>query len=353
MVFDINDFDETLPGPFEWDVKRLVASFEVAARENGFGRKQRQRIVLAVARGYREAMRAFAAMPTLAVWYTHLDVDEALSRYRSELTARSYKRMQDLLVKARKRDSTQAVGKLTVKVDGHHRIVSDPPLVVPLHELFPELADYMYDEFGSLLNGYGNTLNPNRRHLIRQFRLVDMARKVVGVGSVGTAAWILLLEADGGEEHLFLQAKQAQESVLAEHLGASEFAHQGERVVTGQRLMQAASDIFLGWQTGRGVDGVERDFYVRQLRDWKLSVPIEQMVPPGMQAYADLCTWTLARAHARTGDRIAIAAYLGGSDKFDRAMLDFAEAYADLNAADHAALAAAVDDGRAAAQHGV
>jgi uncharacterized protein (DUF2252 family) len=353
LVFDLNDFDETLPGPFEWDVKRLVASFEIAARGNGFTRKERRRIVLAVARGYREAMRAFAAQPILAVWYANLDVDEALSRYRSTLAASRYREVQGMLVKARKRDSTQALGKLTSVVDGRRRIVSDPPLVVPVQELFPEIADDLYDRMRSLLAGYERTLNPNRRHLLRHFRLVDIARKVVGVGSVGTGAWILLLEADGGEDWLLLQAKEAQESVLAPHVEPSAYEQQGERVVTGQRLMQAVSDIFLGWQRTPGVDGVDRDYYVRQLRDWKLSAPIDRMVPEGMQAYADLCTRTLARAHARSGDRVAIAAYLGGSDKFDHAMVEFADAYADLNEIDHGALTAAVADGRVQARTGV
>ncbi len=353
LVFDLNDFDETLPGPFEWDVKRLVASFEIAARENGYTRKERRRIVLAVGRGYREAMRGFADMSVLTLWYAHLDVEDALERYRADLPTSGYKAMQGLMVKARKRDSTQALGKLTSVVDGRRRIISDPPLVVPVRELFPEMADDLFTEIRTLLSSYERTLNPNRRHLLRQFELVDIARKVVGVGSVGTAAWILLLEADGGSEYLFLQAKEAQESVLAEHVGQSDYAQQGERVVTGQRLMQAVSDIFLGWQRTTGVDGVDRDYYVRQLRDWKLSVPIEQMHPVGMRAYADLSTWTLARAHARTGDRFAIAAYLGGSDKFDHAMLDFAEAYADLNETDHAALATAVADGRVRARTGV
>ena len=351
LVFDLNDFDETLPGPFEWDVKRLVASFDVAGRDNGFTRKQRQRIVLSLARGYREAMREFAGMPTLAVWYAHLDVEDVLRRYRDELKTGRYEATEELLAKARKRDSTQAVGKLTNVVDGRRRIVSDPPLVVPIEELFPDLeAEAIYEELSHLVGRYARSLQPNRRHLLREFELVQVARKVVGVGSVGTRAWILLLEGIGGEEWLFLQAKEAQDSVLAEHAGPSRHANQGERVVVGQQLMQAVSDIFLGWQRTTGVDGIDRDYYVRQLRDWKLSAPIEQMVPSGMQKYAGLCAWTLARAHARTGDRIAIAGYLGASDKFDRAMVEFAEAYADLNERDHDALAAAVAAGRVEAR---
>lgn len=353
LVFDINDFDETLPGPFEWDVKRLVASFEIAARENDYGRKDRRKVVLAAARGYREAMRGFAGMSNMDVWYARLDVEETMTRHRSELTSRRYRAVEGMVGEARKRDSAQALGKLTTVVDGRRRFVSDPPLLVPVRELFPELADDLYAEIRSVMSGYERTLSPNRRHLLQQFRLVDMARKVVGVGSVGTRAWVLLLEADGGEEYLLLQAKQAQESVLAEYAGRSRYSEQGERVVVGQRLMQAVSDIFLGWQRQQGVDGVDRDYYLRQLRDWKLSARIDRMAPVGMRTYAEMCTWTLARAHARTGDRIAIAAYLGGSDTFDRAMLDFAEAYADLNILDHAALALAVEEGEMAAVTGV
>ncbi|RYP88070.1 DUF2252 domain-containing protein [Nocardioides guangzhouensis] len=354
LVFDLNDFDETLPGPFEWDVKRLGASFEVAGRDNGFSDKQRRAIVLAAARGYREAMRDFAQMPTLDVWYAGTDLEEALQQARSKLKKGRYEASEALLTKARKRDSTQALGKLTTVVDGRRRIVSDPPLVVPVEELFDHLAaDAINQEIRSLVDSYGRSLQPNRRHLLHQFTVTQLARKVVGVGSVGTRAWILLLEADGGEEHLFLQAKEAQESVLAAYAGRSRFANHGQRVVVGQQLMQAVSDIFLGWQRTTGVDGVERAYYVRQLRDWKFSAPIDQMVPSGMQVYADLCARTLARAHARSGDRIAIAAYLGSSEKFDNAIADFAVAYADLTERDHAALAAAVDEGRAAARFDV
>jgi hypothetical protein len=292
-------------------------------------------------------------MSNLDVWYARLDVEDVLTRYRSNLSGSRYRAMEELMDKARKRDSTQAVDKLTAVVDGRRRFVSDPPLVVPVQELFPELAEDLTAEIRRILSGYERTLSANRRHLLHQFRFVDMARKVVGVGSVGTRAWVLLLEADGGEEYLLLQAKEAQESVLAPYAGRSRYTKQGERVVAGQRLMQAVSDIFLGWQRERGVDGVDRDYYLRQLRDWKLSARIDQMVPASMEAYAGLCTWTLARAHARSGDRIALAAYLGGSDTFDHAMLDFAEAYADLNASDHAALAAAVASGQVEAHTGV
>jgi len=354
LVFDLNDFDETLPGPFEWDVKRLVASLAVAGRANGFTRKQRDRIALAAVRSYREAMRGFAKMSVLAVWYTSIDVEEALQGYKDQLKSSGYRATEALLAKARTRDSTQALGKLTTRVDGHRRIVSQPPLIVPVEELFPGLrSDALYDELRTLLARYARSLQSDRRHLLRQFELVQVARKVVGVGSVGTRAWIVLLEADDGEECLFLQAKEAQESVLAPYAGPSRHPNQGQRVVVGQQLMQAVSDIFLGWQHTTGVDGVTRDYYLRQLRDWKLSAPIERMVPSGMQAYGALCAWTLARAHARTGDRVAIAAYLGSSDKFDRALAELAEGYADLTEQDHAAFKAAAAAGLVEVHDGV
>jgi hypothetical protein len=292
-------------------------------------------------------MRMFAGMSTMAVWYSRVDMKSAVRRYKQELGESRYRATKALMAKARKRDSTQALGKLTAVVDGRRRIVSDPPLVVPVEEVFPHVeADAAYAELQDQVLRYGRTLAPNCRHLLHEFRLVQVAHKVVGVGSVGTRAWILLMESDGGEDFLFLQAKQAQQSVLAPYAGGSPHDNQGERVVVGQQLMQAVSDIFLGWQRTSGQDGVVRDYYVRQLRDWKFSGPIGSMVPVGMQSYTELCSWTLARAHARTGDRVAIAAYLGGSSKFDHAIAEFAEAYADLTERDHAALRAAVDGGR-------
>jgi uncharacterized protein (DUF2252 family) len=351
LVFDLNDFDETLRGPFEWDVKRFAASVEIAGRDRGFTSDERRENLLTSVRSYREAMRTFAGMQTLAVWYAGVDVKSAIHKYKQALGSGRYKATKAMLAKARKRDSTQALGKLTHVVDGHPRIISDPPLVVPVEEVFPDVgAGAIYAQIQDLLSRYGDTMSASRRHLLHEFRLVQAARKVVGVGSVGTRAWILLLEADGGEDWLFLQAKEAQDSVLARYAGASPYDNQGERVVAGQELMQAVSDIFLGWQRAQGPDGVERDYYIRQLRDWKLSAPIETMVPVGMRSYVELCSWTLARAHARSGDRIAIAAYLGGSDRFDHAIADFAEAYADLTERDHAALQAAVDEGRVEAQ---
>jgi len=350
LVFDVNDFDETLPGPFEWDVKRLAASLVVAGRDNGFTGQECRTVVLAGVRAYRTAMREFAGMPMLDVWYAHLEIEEAVRALRSQLAKHGRKIADKALAKARSRDSLQALNKLTTVVDGQHRIASDPPLIVPVEELFTDVdSEALYAQLNALLDTYAQTLQSDRRHLIRQFSLVHVARKVVGVGSVGTRAWILLLDAGDGQEPLFLQAKEAQASVLADYCGQSEFANQGERVVTGQHLMQAVSDIFLGWERTTGPDGIERDFYVRQLRDWKVSAPIEEMMPAGMRAYAGLCGWTLARAHARSGDRVALAAYLGKSDAFDVAMAHFADAYADQNDTDHAALASAVADGRAEA----
>jgi uncharacterized protein (DUF2252 family) len=354
LVFDVNDFDETLPGPFEWDVKRLAASFAVAGRDNGFAGKARRKIALAAAEGYRTAMRQFARQPLLEVWYAHLDTEQAVGQFRSQIKAKRFKAAEGLLAKAHTRDSTQALGKLTTVVDGRRQIISTPPTIVPVEEVFADVqADAIYKQIRGVLSKYRRSLQSDRRHLLEQFTLVQVARKVVGVGSVGTRAWIVLLDAADGDEPLFLQAKEAQPSVLAEYCGRSQYNNQGERVVAGQHLQQAQSDIFLGWTHITGPDGVDRDFYVRQLRDWKFSVPIEGMLPAGMTVYARLCGWTLARAHARSGDRVALAAYLGSSSKFDEAIADFAETYADQNEADYAALQAAVKDGKAAAATGI
>jgi uncharacterized protein (DUF2252 family) len=350
LVFDVNDFDETLPGPFEWDVKRLAASFAVAGRDNGFPAKARHKIALAAAQGYRTAMRAFADQPLLAVWYAHLDIEQAIGEFRSQIKAKRFKAAEGLLAKAHTRDSTQALGKLTTVVDGKRRIASDPPMIVPVEEVFADMqADALYEQLRAVLGKYRRSLQSDRRHLLDRFIMVQVARKVVGVGSVGTRAWIVLMDGGDGDEPLFLQAKEAQPSVLADYCGRSQYTNEGERVVAGQHLMQAISDIFLGWTRTTGADKVERDFYVRQLRDWKFSVPIEQMLPEGMTVYARLCGWTLARAHARSGDRIALAAYLGGSAKFDQAIADFAETYADQNERDYAALQTAVKNGKAEA----
>jgi uncharacterized protein (DUF2252 family) len=349
LVFDVNDFDETLPGPFEWDVKRLVASLVVAGRDNGFAAGDIKKAALAAAARYRQAMREFAAAPTLAVWYSHLDVEDAIARFKLQLKKSQVRKTEKMAAKLKTRDSTQAVAKLTTVVDGQREIVSDPPLIVPLEELD---AGASYDMLRTLVGGYARTLPPDRQHLLGRFRLTRVARKVVGVGSVGTQAWIVLMEAED-DDPLLLQAKQAQPSVLAAYAGASQYDHQGERVVAGQRLMQAASDIFLGWERTADPGGSYTDYYVRQLRDWKYSAPIERMGPEQLSDYGELCAWTLARAHARTGDRFAIAAYLGGSDKFDQAVADFATSYADQTEHDHAALADAVASGRADATPGV
>jgi uncharacterized protein (DUF2252 family) len=350
LVFDVNDFDETLPGPFEWDVKRLAASLAVAGRDNGFATKARRRIVLAAAGSYRTAMRRFAKQPFLAVWYAHLDIEQAIAELQSQVKAKRFKATQALLAKAHTRDSTQALSKLTTLVDGQRQIISDPPMIAPIEEVFADIqADAIYEQVRTVLGKYRRSLQSDRRHLLEQFTLVQVARKVVGVGSVGTRAWVVLMDAGDGVEPLFLQAKEAQPSVLAEYLGRSRYANQGERVVAGQHLMQAESDIFLGWTRAVGPDQIDRDFYVRQLRDWKLSAPVEQMIPSGMQAYASMCGWTLARAHARSGDRIALASYLGRSTRFDQAIADFAESYADQNERDYADFQAAAKDGKIAA----
>jgi uncharacterized protein (DUF2252 family) len=348
LVFDVNDFDETLPGPFEWDVKRLAASLAVAARDNGFPAKAGRKIVLAAAERYRTAMRGFAEQAFLDVWYAHLDIEPVLREFRSQVKAKRFKEAEKLLAKAHTRDSTQALGKLTTVVDGQRRIISDPPMIIPVEEVFADAqADAIYQLLHTVLGKYRRTLQSDRRHLLEQFTLVQVARKVVGVGSVGTRAWVVLMDAADGAEPLFLQAKEAQPSVLAEYAGRSRYNNQGERVVAGQHLQQAQSDIFLGWTRVRNpLDGVDRDFYVRQLRDWKFSVPIELLLPEGMAMYARLCGWTLARAHARSGDRVALAAYLGGSAKFDQAIAEFAETYADQNELDYAALQAAVKEGK-------
>ena len=353
LVFDLNDFDETLPGPFEWDVKRLAASLEIAARSQSFRARERKAIVTGAVRSYRESMRAFAKMPNQAVWYSRLDAEEFLARLRTVAPPERLRRAESLIATARTKDSMQAFRKLTHEVDGQVRIISDPPLIVPVEELFAQSAETIKSEMADLLAAYRASLASDRKHLFDQYRFVHLARKVVGVGSVGTRAWILLFEGLDGGDPLFLQAKEAQSSVLEQYLGVSEYANHGERVVAGQRLMQAASDIFLGWQRTRGLDGVERDFYVRQLRDWKASAEVEGSIPAGMEIYGHVCGWTLARAHARSGDRVAIGAYLGKTDRFDNAIADFAAAYADQNDRDHAALRAAIDDGRIVATEGV
>ena len=355
LVFDINDFDETLPGPWEWDVKRLAVSMLIAARDCGFRAKEQERIVLDTVAEYRTTMARFAGMKNLEVWYAHLDIESTIQQLAAQFKAKTVKRAEKQVAKARTKDSMSAFSKLTRVVDGEARIVADPPLIVPIDDLETGRGrDEMFDLLHELLRAYRGTLEHDRRVLLEEFRLADFARKVVGVGSVGTRAWIALMLGRDGEDPLFLQMKEAESSVLEEFLPASEFDNHGERVVRGQRLMQATSDIFLGWvHIEEGEGGVPRDFYGRQLKDWKGSAEIERMVPEGMAQYGKLCGWTLARAHARSGDRIAIAAYLGNGSSFDRAILEFSHAYAEQNERDYKALAKAVDSGRIVAEKGL
>ncbi|MBG0567154.1 DUF2252 domain-containing protein [Actinoplanes aureus] len=354
LVFDLNDFDETHPGPFEWDVKRLVASFALAGRANGFRRKERALVTTAAARAYRQAMIEFAGMRELDVWYARADIDDLQKRLGDQLGKVRRRRLEKAGAKARTRTSLQAYRKLTALVDGERRIVADPPLLVPVQDLVPTVArKQLESQIRDLLAGYRDSLPADRQRLFDAFEFVDLARKVVGVGSVGTRCWIVLLTGRDDGDPLLLQVKEAGRSVLAAHTPPAGYEHEGRRVVTGQRIMQAASDIFLGWHRVSGFDGKTRDFYVRQLRDWKGGAVVEVMDPPGMQAYAELCGWTLARAHARGGDRIAIAAYLGDNDRFERALAQFAEFYADQSERDHATFTAAVDEGRISAQTGI
>ena len=365
LLFDLNDFDETLPGPFEYDVKRLAASFTIAGRNNGFAKADTRAATLASVAAYREAMAGFAAMGTLAIWYAHLDEDELLSGVQSataeaskaskkaaKVAKRVAKGAQKGAARARTRDSLQALSKLGERVDGRYRIVSQPPIVVPARELAAtyglsrdEAERAIHDQF----RAYRATLQDDRRRLLERFQFVDMARKVVGVGSVGTRAFIVLLQGRDQADPLFLQVKEATRSVLEGHLRKSRYKQPGERVVHGQRMMQAASDIFLGWT--KGVD-VSRYFYWRQLRDMKVSAEVETMVPGALAFYGRICGWTLARAHARSGDPIAIAEYLGEDDGFDRSILDFAKRYADQNELDYQAFADAIQSGRLEALEG-
>ncbi|MFD6496446.1 DUF2252 domain-containing protein [Streptomyces sp. NPDC060188] len=351
LLFDINDFDETLPGPWEWDVKRLAASMVIAGRENGFTDAERGAVVEATVRSYRTQMRRFAGMSNLAVWYTRGDPEQLRAVVTGRLHKRGRKYVAKTLAKARTRDNLQAFDKLTEMVDDERRIIPQPPVITRIDDLLPDVErGELESMIRSMVGHYGQTLATDRQHLLGQFTMVDMARKVVGVGSVGTRCWIVLLLGRDGEDPLFLQAKEAGESVLAPYAGASRFSTQGERVVAGQRLMQATSDIFLGWEHIHAPDGVERAFYVRQLRDWKGIVDPSLMIPRGLALFGELCGATLARAHARSGDRIAIAAYLGGGDVFDKALAGFAELYADQNERDHQALLDAVNTGRVTAQ---
>jgi uncharacterized protein (DUF2252 family) len=349
LVFDLNDFDESLPGPWEWDVKRLAASFAIVGRENGLRRKQRQAVLLNAARTYRDSMRTFAGQRNLEVWYARLDVEAALAEVEAE-DPKAVRRVRKGVEKARAKDSLRALEKLTEEVDGELRFVDRPPLIVPAERLVEGEGRDLDATLREVLDSYRATLPPDRQHLLEGYRFRHVARKVVGVGSVGTRAWVVLLTGADDRDPLFLQAKEAEASVLESYAGRSRFKNHGRRVVEGQRLMQAASDIFLGWCPALGMDGRERDFYVRQLWDWKRSAEVERLTPRGLEVYARACAWTLARAHARSGDRVAIASYLGAGDGFDQAIAAFSEAYADQNERDHAALLAALDSGRLEAE---
>src|SRR5664279_256195 len=361
LMFDVNDFDEPLPGPWEWDVKRLAASVVIAARDREFTPKEARTAAIEVGVNYQREMNRLAGLSNLDIWYSRIDVAQLLADLeaqadstRSKADKRMASRTGKVVAKARTRDNMQALDKLTEVVDGQRRIISDPPLIVPAEELFPQIeSDALLEWLHRLLRSYRRSLQTDRRHLIEQFELLELARKVVGVGSVGTRAWILLLVGRDNDDPLFLQAKEAEASVLEEFVGKSGYADHGERVVAGQHLMQAASDIFLGWQQAEGVDGVTRDYYLRQLRDWKGSFEIEGMIPPGLVTYGGVCAQALARAHARSGDRIAIATYLGPGTAFDEAMGQFAETYADQNQRDFEALQKAVAGGRVRAETGL
>jgi uncharacterized protein (DUF2252 family) len=343
LVFDCNDFDETCRGPFEWDVKRLAASVAIAGRERGFAKAERRRATLNTVAAFRRSMLRFAAMRNIDVWYSRLDVESALGGLRSQVGKRRYRQIEQSLEKARAKDSLRALGKLTYEDGGELRIAADPPLITPLEEL-TDAAD-AEAQLQTVLAAYRGSLSPDRRHLADSYRYAHAARKVVGVGSVGTRAWIVLLLGRDSGDPLFLQAKEAGPSVLEDHLGAGPYADHGQRVVEGQRLMQAAGDVFLGWFVAQGTDGEERCFYMRQLWDSKGSADLARMSARDLALYGALCGEALARAHARSGERVAIASYLGKGDRFDRALAGFAEAYADQNEVDFERLRGAARSG--------
>ena len=357
LLFDVNDFDETLPGPFEYDVKRMAASFTIAARNNGFTKADARATTRASVTAYREAMAGFAQMTTMEVWYAHLSADDITAAVRGAAKTKKdvkvAKQAEKAAKKARTRDSLQALSKLGELVDGRYRIVSQPPIVIPERELAPTYglsATEVERAVRQQFRAYRATLEDDRRHLLERFQFLDLARKVVGVGSVGTRAFIVLLQGRDQQDPLFLQVKEATASVLEDHLPKSRYKHHGERVVRGQRMMQAASDIYLGWTVGLDTT---RHFYWRQLRDMKASAEIETMSPASLMTYANMCAWTLARTHARSGDPVAIAEYLGTSDKFDRSITDFSERYADQNERDYHEFVGAVRSGRLQATEGV
>ncbi len=351
LLFDVNDFDETLPGPFEWDLKRLAASLEVAARGRAFDSRTARNITLAGIGAYQQAIREFAGLSNLDVWYARLDVNGVIQRWGGGADGKRVKEFQHNVAKASSKDQIKARAKLTrTDADGLH-FVSDPPLLVPVAELYSAVdAGAIEESIHETIRNYRRTLQGDRRRLLESYRFVDLARKVVGVGSVGTRAWVALFVGTDNADTLILQVKEAEASVLERFAGHSAYHNQGQRVVEGQRLMQAASDIFLGWQrVSQGVDGRPHDYYVRQLWDSKLSANIEIMQPGELTIYAQLCGWTLARAHARSGDRVAIGSYIGRSDVFSRSLARFATAYADQNDTDHRALVKAIATGRVVA----
>jgi uncharacterized protein (DUF2252 family) len=359
MIFDLNDFDETLPGPWEWDLMRLAASFEIMGRSRGFAAADRRAIVLTAAREYRKRMRAAARMGTLAAWYEDLDIGQLMKMVKAEVRARPGARPEARRAlrnarQARTRDSARVYAKRAADVGGEPRIMADPPLIVPMEDLVEPGSEWEHADltFDDLIGEYRRTLGRSH-HPIEEFHFVHAARKVVGVGSVGTRCFILLFLGRDRDDPLFLQVKEAGPSVLERYLGPGGYASHGERVVVGQRLMQAATDIFLGWVSARGLDGQRRDFYVRQFQDWKGSADVDNLRLSGATVYARICGATLARAHARWGDRIAIASYLGRGGKFDAAVADFSAAYADQNERDYDAFSAAVKSGRLPVQTGV
>jgi uncharacterized protein (DUF2252 family) len=354
LVFSVNDFDETLPGPFEWDVKRLAASFAVLGRERGLGQRKRRTANLAAARSYRLAIRDFAKMRTLDLWYARLEVDEMALRWGREVRAKQLDRIERDFAKRGAKDNLRAFDKLTEFVDGERRIISDPPLIVPLDELVPEAGhETLSVALQQIFRSYRRTLTADRRKLLDRYRYAHAARKVVGVGSVGLQAWILLLLGRDDQDPLFLQLKEAQASVLESFLAKSEFANHGRRIVEGQRLTQSARDELLGWTRAKVIDGqTSRDYYVRQLWDGKAQVNLEALDADTLAVYAEVCGWTLARTHARSGDPAELAGYLGRGDDFDRGLALFAESYADQNENDYAALKAAARDGRIKVESG-
>lgn len=338
LVFDINDFDETNPGPFEWDVKRLATSFELAGHAVGIDPETRRAIVRRTVRAYRDAMAEFATMRNIDIWYSRIDVSGVIERWRSRVTKKEFKRFKKNVAKAERKNSLKAFAKLTERVGDEYRIVHHPPLLVPIRELHDEfdpetVLEWLHQRFSVYLD----SLQDDRRRLVDGYRLVDAARKVVSVGSVGTRSWVLLLTGRDGDDPLFLQVKEATASVLEQHTGTSGFANSGQRVVEGQRLLQASSDILLGWFSTSDIDGVERDYYIRQLWDGKMSANYESMSEAQFKVLGQLCGWTLAPGHARSGDPIAIASYMGTGRAFDNAIADHATAYADQNQLDFGA----------------